>query len=207
MWPQHAPSSGRALVALGSFLAGALVCYALLGGSARPEALGRSTGSWRLHSVGICPPVECPTPPSCPPDANRLAAAQDTPAGHGAAATTATVAAAKSAFHAPLYSHVHPTWSIGANATPAPLPPTPPPLQLNESALWRTPVALDPRGLQRGILSYGDPARLRRVVHALATGRSVVAVGVGASITAGGGATPGWPSYLMQVRGCWICGQ
>eukprot|EP00887_Chlorella_sp_A99_P007996 scaffold12.g7996.t1 len=70
-------------------------------------------------------------------------------------------------------NHLHPAWSLRL----ASAPPPPPPLRVNKTALWHQPLLLDPRAIQRGVLSYGDPARLRRAVHAMLAGQRVVVAG------------------------------
>lgn len=58
---------------------------------------------------------------------------------------------------------------------------------VDESVLWGYVPALDPRGLQRGLLHHGDPARLRRALHTLMSGEKVVVAAVGGSISVGRG--------------------
>lgn len=58
---------------------------------------------------------------------------------------------------------------------------------VDESVLWGYVPALDPRGLQRGLLHHGDPARLRRALHKLMSGEKVVVAAVGGSISVGRG--------------------
>ena len=91
-----------------------------------------------------------------------------------------------------------------AGQQPPPRPPPLPPGAVNASALWGRRLRLDPRGIQRGLLSFGDPTRLRRVVAALQAGEGVVVGAIGASITTGaGGSLPEgpWPGYVTQVGG------
>lgn len=66
---------------------------------------------------------------------------------------------------------------------------------VNEDALWGYVPALDPRGLQRGLLHIGDPARMRRALYKLLTGEKTVVAAVGGSISVGRGSA-------TQVGGC-----
>lgn len=74
----------------------------------------------------------------------------------------------------------------------------PPPPQskrkVDDAWLWGYVPALDPRGLQRGLLHHGDPARLRRAVAKLLDGEPTVVAAVGGSISVGRGSA-------TQVRG------
>lgn len=67
---------------------------------------------------------------------------------------------------------------------------------VDEAVLWGYVPALDPRGLQRGLLHHGDPARLRRAVAKLLAGEKTVVAAVGGSITVGRGSA-------TQVRCCY----
>ena len=58
---------------------------------------------------------------------------------------------------------------------------------VDEAVLWGYVPALDPRGLQRGLLQHGDPARMRRAVAKLMSGERVVVAAVGGSISVGRG--------------------
>lgn len=66
---------------------------------------------------------------------------------------------------------------------------------MDEGVLWGYMPALDPRGLQRGLLHHGDPARLRRAVAKLMAGERTVVAAVGGSISVGRGSA-------TQVRRC-----
>ncbi len=69
---------------------------------------------------------------------------------------------------------------------------------MNEDALWGYVPALDPRGLQRGLLHIGDPARLRRALYKLLTGEKTVVAAVGGSISVGRGSATqvgGWAGH------------
>ncbi|KAL4432396.1 hypothetical protein ABPG77_001695 [Micractinium sp. CCAP 211/92] len=109
-------------------------------------------------------------------------------------------------------SFVYPTWPVNQQ-TPteswAP-PPKSKKIAVDEAWLWGYVPALDPRGLQRGLLHHGDPARLRRAVAKLLAGEPTVVAAVGGSISVGrGSATQGkgidtdWPSYLDQFA-AWL---
>lgn len=58
---------------------------------------------------------------------------------------------------------------------------------VDEAWLWGYVPALDPRGMQRGLLHHGDPARLRRAVAKLLAGEPTVVAAVGGSISVGRG--------------------
>ena len=58
---------------------------------------------------------------------------------------------------------------------------------VDEEVLWGYVPALDPRGLQRGLLHHGDPARMRRALHKLMSGQKTVVAAVGGSISVGRG--------------------
>ncbi|KAL4430719.1 hypothetical protein ABPG75_005975 [Micractinium tetrahymenae] len=109
-------------------------------------------------------------------------------------------------------SFVYPTWPVNQQ-TPteswAP-PPKSKKTAVDEAWLWGYVPALDPRGMQRGLLHHGDPARLRRAVAKLLAGEPTVVAAVGGSISVGrGSATQGkgidtdWPSYLDQYA-AWL---
>lgn len=70
---------------------------------------------------------------------------------------------------------------------------------MNEEALWGYVPALEPRGLQRGLLHLGDPARLRRALYKLLTGEKTVVAAVGGSISVGRGSA-------TQVGAWWEAG-
>lgn len=73
---------------------------------------------------------------------------------------------------------------------------------VDEEVLWGYVPALDPRGLQRGLLHHGDPARLRRALHKLMSGQKTVVAAVGGSISVGrGSATQVRARQTMGGRG------
>ncbi|EFN59047.1 expressed protein [Chlorella variabilis] len=112
----------------------------------------------------------------------------------------------------PFSSFIYPTWP-STELSPADfIPPAPKSKKraVDEEVLWGYVPALDPRGLQRGLLHHGDPARLRRALHKLMSGQKTVVAAVGGSISVGrGSATQGtdidtaWPSYLDQFH-AWL---
>lgn len=68
-----------------------------------------------------------------------------------------------------------------------PVPPKSKKRAVDEAVLWGYVPALDPRGLQRGLLHHGDPARMRRAVAKLLSGERTVVAAVGGSISVGRG--------------------
>ena len=81
----------------------------------------------------------------------------------------------------------HSTTPLRALQESMPGPPKSKKRAVDEAVLWGYVPALDPRGLQRGLLQHGDPARMRRAVAKLMSGERVVVAAVGGSISVGRG--------------------
>lgn len=103
--------------------------------------------------------------------------------------------------HAWLHFLLHFTPSIPNSQEFIPAPPKNKKQAVNEAVLWGYVPALDPRGLQRGLLQHGDPARMRRALHKLLSGEKVVVAAVGGSITVGRGSAT-QVSRLLPPTSC-----
>lgn len=140
---------------------------ACLAGLIAGVLLAQGSGVWhinsntRLHVTSLVATMGQGTRPSVGP----------------ASAPAACSAAAPPTLPNPLLA-----WSQGAGAPGGQQPP--PAYALNDTVLWGYQYRLNPHALQRGLLSLGDPVRLRHALHRLASGQHTRIALVGARCAA-----------------------